>query len=269
MCCNKTFLHKRTLNDHIVKRRPAFTASTHPDYVASVSSKIHECTQCTYKTAIFKDIREHLISKHPEIADNHIFNHVLRNHPEFIASVTLKIHKCTMCTFKTTISSNLRIHLLKHPETAADYLKTCSYCNASFKRKSRLDEHLIRRHPNCVLSVTTKIHECTQCTYKTTNKSCFRRHLVKHSEMAVNHNHVIKTHPNCAASVSSKVHECSQHPDFMASVSSKIHECTMCSYKTTITTNLNKHNLTKHPEALSSNSHKSDEELGASYQPKK
>nr|CAI5826013.1 unnamed protein product [Callosobruchus analis] len=117
-----------------------------------------------------------------------------------------------MCTFKTTISSNLRLHLLKHPETAADYLKTCSYCNTLFKRKSRLDEHIIRKHPNCISSITTKIHECIQCTYKTTNNGCFRKHLmVKHSGIAAN-----------------------------ASVNRNVHKCTKCTYKIISTRDLNK-----------------------------
>nr|CAI5826022.1 unnamed protein product [Callosobruchus analis] len=77
-------------------------------------------------------------------------------------------------------------HLLKHPETVGDYLKTCSYCSASFRRTIALDEHVIKKHPNCVSSVTTKIHECKQCTYKTTYTEYLRRHLTRSFAITAN-----------------------------------------------------------------------------------
>ncbi|VEN52646.1 unnamed protein product, partial [Callosobruchus maculatus] len=64
--CNKTFKSKQGLDDHILKR--------HLDFIASISSKIHECTQCTYKTTKSSNIRQHLITNHPEVAGNRILS---------------------------------------------------------------------------------------------------------------------------------------------------------------------------------------------------
>nr|CAI5826020.1 unnamed protein product [Callosobruchus analis] len=242
--CNKTFKRKLTLDDHVLKR--------HPDFIASVSSKIHDCTKSkrhlidhmnvhkdnknVYSYYDFEATNNRERCKKTCILCNAMFrhqtalnDHILRKHPEFIGLVTGKIHKCTMCTFQTTITTRLKLHLFKHPETAADLLKRCSYCNASFKRKIHLDEHLIRKHPNFVSSVTSKIHECKRCTYKTTHKSNFRRHfMVNHSEVADNRTFVKCTH--CNKTFKRKLtlddHVLKRHPDFIASVSSKIHDCT-------------------------------------------
>nr|CAI5830374.1 unnamed protein product [Callosobruchus analis] len=327
--CNITFVQKQTLDDHIVK--------THPDFIASVNTKIHECTQGTYKTTIPKDIREHLMSKHTEIADNHIFNrciycnntftskpslddHIVKRHPDFIASVSRKIHECTNCTFKTVRLSRLKEHIkVKHPDTASDrIINNCIYCNKTFVHKRTLNDHIVKTHPDFAASVNRKIFECTECTYKTVSTNDLKRHMmVKHPDIAGGRitvrcsycnktfiskssldDHILKTHPDFIASVSRKVHECTEctyktvftsqlrrhmvkhpdiagnyttircsycnktfeskrsldnhivkrHPDFVASVSSKIHGCTQCTYRTTISRCLKEHLMVKHPE---------------------
>nr|CAI5830373.1 unnamed protein product [Callosobruchus analis] len=327
--CNITFVQKQTLDDHIVK--------THPDFIASVNTKIHECTQGTYKTTIPKDIREHLMSKHTEIADNHIFNrciycnntftskpslddHIVKRHPDFIASVSRKIHECTNCTFKTVRLSRLKEHIkVKHPDTASDrIINNCIYCNKTFVHKRTLNDHIVKTHPDFAASVNRKIFECTECTYKTVSTNDLKRHMmVKHPDIAGGRitvrcsycnktfiskssldDHILKTHPDFIASVSRKVHECTEctyktvftsqlrrhmvkhpdiagnyttircsycnktfeskrsldnhivkrHPDFVASVSSKIHGCTQCTYRTTISRCLKEHLMVKHSE---------------------
>nr|CAI5867015.1 unnamed protein product [Callosobruchus analis] len=314
--CNKTFVQKQTLDDHIVK--------THPDFIASVNSKIYECIQCTYKTTISKDIREHLMSKHHQIANNCSYcnktfinkssldDHIIKAHPDFIASVSSKIHECTECTYKTVFTSQLKSHMAKHPDIAGNRITTtCIYCNKILGCKRTLDHHILKRHPDFVESVSSKIHECTQCTYKTTISKGLKEHLMaKHSEIADRciycsktfvrreplDDHIIKTHPDFVTSVSSRVHECTKctfkttstsqlrrhavthdtagnritirciycnktfttkqkldehiiktHPDFIASVSSKVHECTECTYKTTNNCHMKQH-MVKHAD---------------------
>ncbi|VEN44462.1 unnamed protein product [Callosobruchus maculatus] len=262
MYCNKTFKSKTTLDDHIIK--------THPDFTASVSSKIHECTQCTYKTTKSSSIRRHLITNHPEIAGNRILNscihcnktfagklslddHIIKTHPDFIASVSSKIHECTQCTYKTTYSTNIRQHLITyHPELAGNRILTrCMYCNKTFKSKTTLDDHIIKIHPDFTASVSSKIHEGTQCTYKTTHVKCLREHLmIKHPEIAGNRilNSCIHCNKTFAGKLSLDDHIIKTHPDFIASVSSKIYECTQCTYKTTNSTNIRQHLITNHPK---------------------
>nr|CAI5830381.1 unnamed protein product [Callosobruchus analis] len=321
--CNKTFESKRSLDNHIVKR--------HPDFVASVSSKIHGCTQCTYRTTISRCLKEHLM-KHPEIAGNRIFrciycnktftrklaldDHIVKKHSDFIACISNKVHGCTKCTYKTTSNSHLKRHMVKHSDIAGDHITNrCTHCNKTFTSTQALDDHIVKRHPDFIASVSRKVHECTECTYKTVFSSQLRRHMAKHPNIADDRitkciycdktltskpsldDHIVKRHPDFIASVGRKVHECTKctfktvftsqlrnhmvkhpdigsnritnkcihcnktftskqavddhiiktHPDFTASVSSKVHECTECTYKTTSNSHLKRH-MAKHTD---------------------
>nr|CAH7724000.1 unnamed protein product [Callosobruchus chinensis] len=187
-------------------------------------------------------------------------DHVLKKHPEFIASVTSKIHRCEICTYKTTIKVELDRHMLKHPDVKSNYklkLNTCLHCKATFKSKATMDDHIIRKHPECMESVTSKVHECKVCAFKTTNKRQFENHMLKHPEE--NSGLKMSTCSHCSAEFKSKRglddHVLKKHPEFIASVKSKIHECGLCTYKTTIKLELDRHML-KHPETESGYKHK-------------
>ncbi|VEN51162.1 unnamed protein product [Callosobruchus maculatus] len=187
--CNAIFKRKPILDEHILRQ--------HPEYIASVSSKILECTQCSYKTVMKFNLDYH-VSKHPETADSYKFstcvhcnvkykrrvnldNHILKQHTEYIASISLKIHECTHCAFKTVIPAHLARHMSKHPETADSYkFSTCVHCNATFKGKQALDGHMLRKHPDSIGSISTKIYECMHCAYKTCKRSNFATHILKH-----------------------------------------------------------------------------------------
>nr|CAI5830851.1 unnamed protein product [Callosobruchus analis] len=299
--CNAVFKRKRNLDDHIVRKHPDFIAfvSTadiymlrclhceatfkrktgldnhvirkHPHFIASVSSKMHECTYCTYKTTMKSNFAKHML-KHPETANQCKFSicvqckatfksrpalddHTLKKHPESIGSVASKnIYECTQCTFKTVKRTDLARHMLKHPE-AADRCKfsVCVHCNATFKKKGKLDEHTVRKHPHLIASVTNKIHECTRCAFKTVMKASLARHVMKHPEIA-DSNKLIRCN-HCNSTFKSKPalndHIINRHPDFMASISSKIHQCKYCTYKTTWKSHFARHMLA-HPETADS-----------------
>nr|CAI5830836.1 unnamed protein product [Callosobruchus analis] len=242
--CNAVFKRKRNLDDHIVRK--------HPDFIAFVSSKIHECTHCSYRTAMKANLDHHML-KHPETADRCLHceatfkrktgldNHVIRKHPHFIASVSSKMHECTYCTYKTTMKSNFAKHLLKHSHK----LSKCIHCNAIYKHKIGLDDHILRQHPELIASVSSKMHECTHCAFKTVLKANLALHMLEHHETADRCVH-------CNATFKSKTalndHTLKKHPESIGSVSSKnIYECTQCSFKTVKRSDLARHML-KHPE---------------------
>nr|CAI5819638.1 unnamed protein product [Callosobruchus analis] len=244
--CNKTFTRKPSLDDHIVK--------IHPDFVTSVSSKVHECTECTYKTVSTSLLRRHNTVNHPDAAGNRITNrctyckktfahdHKIKRHHDFITSVSSKVHGCTECTYKTVSTSELRRHMVNHPDVA----DTCLYCNKTLSTKPLLDDHVVKRHPDFVASVSRKIHECTKCTYKTTRSKCIREHLLaKHSEIA---NRCIYCNKTFKSTRSLDNHIVKKHPDFITSISRKVHECTECTYKTVGAYLLRRHNMVNHPD---------------------
>nr|CAI5868649.1 unnamed protein product [Callosobruchus analis] len=245
--CDRTFKTKSLLDNHLIKK--------HPNFVSSVTNKIHKCTMCSYETTISTNLRSHLLihAKTPAIcrfcqatfkSKTSVDDHILRKHPNFIASVTSKIHECAKCTFKTVYANNLKIHSFSKSRDG----RACLQCNAIFKRQTTLDEHILRTHPNSISSVTSKLHECTQCAFKTTARGRLKKHLLKHSE----------TSSDCAlchASFKTKRtldnHTLQKHPKFIDSVTSKIHECTLCTFKTTMNAGFKEH-LLKHPETISS-----------------
>nr|CAH7767233.1 unnamed protein product [Callosobruchus chinensis] len=310
--CNVAFKKKVSLDNHMLNK--------HPNFISSVTYKIHKCTECNYRTTMSTHLKRHLL-KHTETPTNHILrtcaicpaefkskrsldDHILRNHPNSIASVTYKIHECTLCTFKTTRSGWFQEHLLKHPGT----ISTCAFCPAGFKSKRSLDqhivkkhpnygtsfscyhcnyifrskrrlishmevhqnkknmlsclpcnrtferqitlnEHILRTHPNFIAFITSKIHECTLCAFKTTRSDCFKDHLLKHPEATCAH---------CNVAFKKKVsldnHMLNKHPNFISSVTHKIHKCTECNYRTTMSNHLKRH-LLKHTETPTNHKH--------------
>nr|CAI5870410.1 unnamed protein product [Callosobruchus analis] len=286
--CDETFVHKKSLNEHITKK--------HPDFIASLSCKVHECTKCSFKTTINSILKEH-IAVHSGLVGNRVLNrcpycdetfvhkkslneHITKKHPDFIATLSCKVHECTKCTYKTTMTSRLKEHMVKHPEpvscrihecTKCTYKTTmssklkehmakhpelgvfskCTYCSTTFTRKALLNEHIIKKHPECIASVSCKIHECTKCAFKTTMSRSLREHMVKHPELAGYC--VFSRCAYCNKTFAYKAllneHIIKQHPEFIASVSCKMYECTKCTYKTTIgSSRLTRHIQVKHPE---------------------
>nr|CAI5830846.1 unnamed protein product [Callosobruchus analis] len=270
MCtaCNKQFRHKGKLDDHTIRK--------HPHLIASVTNKIHECSRCAFKTVIKATLAKH-IKKHPKIADSNnlpetvdshklskcihcnaiykhkigLDDHILRQHPELIASVSSKMHECTHCAFKTVLKANLALHMLEHHETA-DRCKfsTCVHCNTTFIHKQALSDHILTKHPESIGSVSSQIYECTLCAFRTVSKPDLDRHMVKHPE--TEDRCTFKACVHCNATFKSKTalndHTLKKHPESIGSVSSKnIYECTQCSFKTVKRSDLARHML-KHPE---------------------
>ncbi|CAH1976874.1 unnamed protein product [Acanthoscelides obtectus] len=259
MCvhCTAKFKYKHMLDNHIVKE--------HPDFIASVSAKIHECKHCEYKTTMKNCLASH-VWKHRETVDNYKFiicihcnekfkfkhmldNHIIKEHPGFIASITARIYECKHCEYKTTMKTGFSRHMLKHRERVDNYkFRICIHCKAKFKTISALNDHLVQKHPDFTASVSSKIHECTHCAYKSVFKSKLDRHMSKHSKLEENHKFSMCIHCNAKLKGTRTLndHIVRKHPEFIASVSAKIYICTRCAYKTVKKNDAVTHMKTKH-----------------------
>ncbi|CAH2002296.1 unnamed protein product [Acanthoscelides obtectus] len=274
--CNATYIYKRNLEDHILKK--------HPEFIASVSSKIHECKHCTYKTTfkqyLIRHMLKHSAADYPMRTKCSYCNatyttkmdldeHMLEMHSEFIALASSTIHECKHCSYKTSFKQSLTKHMLKH--SAPDYpMRTkCSYCNATYTTKMNLDEHILRKHPEFTVSVSSKIYECKYCTYKTTRKHRFAEHMYEHSEAEVSYesNTCIHCNETFRQKLSLDVHVIKKHPEFISSVSSKVYECFHCAYKTIYKNHLAKHVL-KHSWAEGSYEHNTCIHCNATFKTK-
>nr|CAH7713212.1 unnamed protein product [Callosobruchus chinensis] len=160
MCihCNAKFKTQQGIDEHIVKE--------HPDFITAGSL----CTHCN------------LMFKHKHGLEEH----TVRRHPDLIASVPRKIHECTRCDYKTTLKTRLRGHIAVHPDLDNRNVRNCIHCNATFKTKQGLDEHIVKKHPDLIASLSRKIYSCEYCPYLTITKTCFTEHMLRHpSEISV------------------------------------------------------------------------------------
>nr|CAH7757019.1 unnamed protein product [Callosobruchus chinensis] len=203
---------------------------------------LHLCTQCHTRHSTRKLLDEH----------------VIQNHPDLIGLISGKVYECPNCTYKTTLSTNLTKHVLRNCEvTAQQNFKACKHCNKTFRTKLNLDNHILRKHSDLSATISSKIYECTQCTYKTTHRGCLFVHKLKHPETA----HIGKLRCiHCSLSFNNDRgldnHILKKHPSYSSSIRSKIYECPQCSYKTTLKLNIDSHVLSQHPDAETVDSHK-------------
>ncbi|CAH1983462.1 unnamed protein product [Acanthoscelides obtectus] len=277
--CNEVFKNKTVLDNHVVKR--------HIGFAASVSSKLHECTICNFKTVYKSHLTRHTLI-HSSFSDLYIckhcktsfkkkqslFDHILKKHPDFRGTVSGKIYECMHCDFKKTSRTDFIKHMAKHNTkktlrlekhsefalacTHCEYKTThatelaehltkhtgdtlsCTKCDGSFLRKQSLYHHILQKHPEIAASVSSKIHECTRCEYKTTYSHYIASHMMKHSGAKYP---CMKCNSSFLSKHSLDNHILQRHPEITASVTHKIHECTHCEYKTTRARDLAGHNM--------------------------
>ncbi|VEN45350.1 unnamed protein product [Callosobruchus maculatus] len=209
--CNFIVHSKKDLINHInvsgcsVKSRAEKALTKHPNTL--YHSKKWPCIHCN---ATFKSKQS-------------LDGHVIKNHGEFISSVSSKIHQCEHCSYKTTILSHLTRHLKNlHPESWRSIVSIqypCIYCDATFKRKTHIDDHVLRNHEEFITAVSFKKWHCIHCNAGFKSKQALNGHVIKN------------------------------HEEFITSVSSPIHQCKHCSYKTTKSTNLSRHLTNVHADS--------------------
>ncbi|CAH0549827.1 unnamed protein product [Brassicogethes aeneus] len=124
-----------------------------------MSSKIHECTKCTYST-VYKTTY-----------DNHI--------KVCLKLENVKWYKCHICLYKTIHKRNLHDHIKIHNEIKECQCPFCKYC---CHKKVNLDNHILRKHSDLLnesnrIIITSKIHCCQTCNFKTTLGCDLKKHL--------------------------------------------------------------------------------------------
>nr|CAI5824120.1 unnamed protein product [Callosobruchus analis] len=184
--CTATFKSKVSLDNHVVKK--------HPNFSASVSYTIHQCPRCDYKSArkhdVAKHMRRHLVEdsignlttcKHCKgryKSEQGLNSHIIRKHSEFIGSITGKIYECSHCPFKTAYKHCFDVHMATHSDVDSN-LNTCEQCTATFTSKYNLDDHVVKKHPDHIASVDKEIHKCLFCRYKTVRNDLLEKHTFR------------------------------------------------------------------------------------------
>nr|CAI5818733.1 unnamed protein product [Callosobruchus analis] len=192
--CNSKFKSELSHDDHVVRK--------HPDFIKSVTRKLYTCTKCPYQTIIKSNFEKH-VSVHSKDANDFtkcvhcdtmftdkvsLDDHLAKNHPNFFTPIARKVYACTICVYKTDQKSVLDRHMSTHPGTVSGSQRiSCVHCDATFKFKISLDDHVVRKHPKFIKSVTRKLHECSKCSYKTTIKSNLSKHVTIHPVAASSH----------------------------------------------------------------------------------
>nr|CAI5851291.1 unnamed protein product [Callosobruchus analis] len=265
--CNARFRDKATLDDHILKK--------HQEDMSSVTSKIHECSECTYKTTKKGKLHGHVMAIHrgeestpkrkrrkastdepPFYTCAHcdtiikkkqaLDDHITRKHPEFISSVTRQIYQCESCEYKTIYKGDMTRHISVHPGAVSNFkLSKCEHCTASFKTKRALSDHVLKNHPNFIGSVKQKIHDCPGCTYRTVQKCDMDRHLLTHSDVVCTVQLIRCSH--CSSTFKTQKgldeHTTKKHQIFSESSTHQIYQCPNCTYRTIQKPELDKHML--------------------------
>ncbi|VEN38660.1 unnamed protein product [Callosobruchus maculatus] len=234
--CKMMYKRKVSLDHHMLK--------IHTDHVASVSSKTWKCPKCTYVTTRKSDFDKHvLIHDRPDRPNRHTTAFADRNETSK-SKLALNDEDIEDCIDSTDIQSFLDTHIPEQLKSGSDYkLRPCNLCSAIFKRQRTLDDHIIKKHPHVTELVTSKVHECSDCPYKTTIKVNLDRHIISiHRPSAAV---VFNTCTYCDKALKSKRglddHILRKHPNFVTSFSRKIHECTHCSFRTIIKSDFDKH----------------------------
>nr|CAH7764922.1 unnamed protein product [Callosobruchus chinensis] len=221
--------------------------------------KSYSCYTCFYTTSHKSLLIKHM-QEHSAFLDSskNLDDHIIRKHPDSIASISSKIHECEYCTYKTTVKGHLTEHMIQHTETADIYKLRCIHCDETFKRRTGLDEHIIKKHPHLIATVTSKIHECTYCAYQTVLKPHFARHISPEEEIQRRHffvceesNDVLYSCYKCDYITSQKYNLINHMEDHHSRNRSNIPVmCTDCNSAFRRKLDLDEHIIRKHPHLI-------------------
>ncbi|CAH0564525.1 unnamed protein product [Brassicogethes aeneus] len=154
--CQYTAVTLQSLNAHIVSRHKF---ENEGENKVQITSKVHQCTNCSYST-VYKSGY-----------DNHV--------KVCLKLKNVKFYECQICQYKTILKGSLTMHIKTHNKIKE--LK-CLFCHHQSNKKQHLDNHILIKHSNLLNEsnkniITSKIHYCQHCEYKTTTTNSLRLHL--------------------------------------------------------------------------------------------
>ncbi|CAH0564546.1 unnamed protein product [Brassicogethes aeneus] len=274
---------KKNLDNHILTIHSSLLNKTNKNII---TSKIHHCEQCDYKTTQIKfqeEVKEEKLYKCDVCPKNYKTGGGLKEHKRHIHNKGEQVqYKCCKCGYKTARRGHLNYHLKIHDKDK--YLK-CRFCQYMAAGSQTLNAHLISKHRlenegENKIKITSKIHECPKCSYSTVRKNDYNNHIkaclklknVKWHKCDLCHfrtitisnlNTHIKTHNKikelkclfcsyqCNLKQNLDNHILIKHFDLLNEsnqnlITSKVHCCQHCNYKTTNTSDLKKHLSRKH-----------------------
>ncbi|VEN41693.1 unnamed protein product [Callosobruchus maculatus] len=153
--CNYAAHSKKSLEKHIAARNCSLKTS--------LPANKYVCPQCNRAFA------------RKESLDNH----ETRINLEQTATHSQNVYdECSICNYKTVKKSNYDMHA----HSSDRQVFSCNYCSAAYTTKHRLNDHIMRKHPNVT---TDTVHDGSECTYETVKKSPFDRHnMLVHPDTA-------------------------------------------------------------------------------------
>ena len=157
--CNESFCDRIGLELHSCKRANHRLKTKKPKKPKPKSNKDKleekgfQCSQCFIFFHTITAQIDHEIIEHTD----------LKKH--FIINKDLKLFKCGVCEEKFTRQGQLVQHVVTLHSKLEPY--TCNHCNASFKGKIELNNHLRLQHQITHRFMTSKrIFQCKNCRFK-------------------------------------------------------------------------------------------------------
>ncbi|XP_072400205.1 zinc finger protein 639-like [Diabrotica undecimpunctata] len=211
--CKKYFSRRYVLDNHYLR--------IHPNETIEVLSKVYACTSCSYKTTMSSDLNRHKCSNGIDTRISYGCSHC-----EFVTK------------YKESLVKHLRLHNSKKPFA-------CLACNKGFNRKHELDNHILKKHNDNVIlmkSITVKIWLCCFCNYRTTFKTNYDSHLLKHSQETPHF--CCECKKGFKQNVQLQSHILSRHSSnesLTKMVTRKIYTCEICKYRSLFINNFKIH----------------------------
>ncbi|CAH0564893.1 unnamed protein product [Brassicogethes aeneus] len=151
--CQYMAVTLQTLNSHMLSKHKE-------ENKIKITSKIHQCTKCLY-SSVYKSSYDNHIKVCWKLKD-------------------VKWYQCEICHYKTVRNSNLIKHIKTHNKIKE--LK-CSFCNEyQSDRKLNLDNHILIKHLDLLNEnnknlISSKIHCCQLCEFKTAKTNSLKMHF--------------------------------------------------------------------------------------------